>query len=72
MKKKIVGTYTRMLRDVTNTSWKDRITNQQLYGNLQKASAIITKTTICWTLLTSDFAIMGPRALKKDRKAVRQ
>ena len=41
MKNNIDGTYTRMLRAITNTSWKDHITNQQLYGNLHKASAII-------------------------------
>ena len=53
MKKKIDGTYTRMLHANTNTSWKDHITNQQLYGNFHKASVIIQTQRLrfaghCW------------------------
>ena len=33
-----------------STSWKDHITNQQLYGNLHKAISII-QTGHCWSLL---------------------
>ena len=36
--KMIDGTYTRMLRAVRNISWKDHITNEELYGCLPKLS----------------------------------
>ena len=32
------GTYTRMLRQVHNISWRDKINNNQLYGPLKKIS----------------------------------
>ena len=35
---KIDGAYTRMLRAVTNTSWRDHLTNEQLYGGIPKIS----------------------------------
>ena len=35
------GTYTRMLQAATNVSWKDHITNKDLYGNLPKLSTKI-------------------------------
>ena len=34
MEKKIDGAYTRMLHAVTNTSWRDHLTNEQLYGGI--------------------------------------
>jgi hypothetical protein len=39
--KQIDGCYTRMLRMVLNVSWRDRIRNEQLYGNLPKVSTKI-------------------------------
>ena len=36
LEKKIDGTYTRMLRAVTNKSWRDHLTNDQLYGDIPK------------------------------------
>ena len=41
--KKIDGTYTRMLRRVKNVSWRDRLTNAQLYGQIPKPSTSIKK-----------------------------
>ena len=38
IKKKIDGAYTRMLRAVTNTTRRDHLTNEQLYGDIPKIS----------------------------------
>ena len=42
LKKSLDGCYTRMLRTALNISWKDKVTNKDLYGNLQKVSENIT------------------------------
>ena len=34
--KALNGTYTRMLRQVRNLSWKDRVDKKSIYGNLTK------------------------------------
>ena len=36
-------TYTRMLRKVYNVTWKDKITNKELYGDMSKLSSIIRR-----------------------------
>ena len=36
IEKKIDGCYTRMLRVETNTTWRDNLTNKQLYGGISK------------------------------------
>ena len=36
-------TYTRMLRKVYNVTWKDKITNKELYGNIIKLSSVIRR-----------------------------
>ena len=41
--KQLDGTYTRMLRMVLNISWKDKVTNEVLYGHLEKVSWTIRK-----------------------------
>ena len=38
LQKQLDGMYTRMLRMVLNVSWKDHLTNKELYGNLPKVS----------------------------------
>ena len=38
MQKQLDGCYTRMLRMAVNVSWKNHLTNEQLYGDLQKVS----------------------------------
>ena len=35
------GAYTRMLRTVLNVSWRDHITDEDLYGHLPKVSSKI-------------------------------
>ena len=39
--KSLDGTYTRMLRMVKNVSWKDKVTNRELYGKLEKVTNTI-------------------------------
>ena len=41
LEKRIDGIYTRMLRTVTNKSWRDHLTNEQLYGDIPKISKSI-------------------------------
>ena len=36
LEKKIDGTYIRMIRAVTNKSWRDHLTNEQLCGDIPK------------------------------------
>ena len=38
IEKELDGCYTRMLRTVLNVSWKQHMTNEELYGNLPKIS----------------------------------
>ena len=42
-REKVDGTYTRRLRRVKNISWKDRLSNVQLYSQIPKLSTIITR-----------------------------
>ena len=39
MEKRLDGCYTRMLRMAFNVSWKDKLTNEELYGGLPKVSS---------------------------------
>ena len=41
MEKSLDGTYTQMLRMALNVSWKQHMTNQELYGNLPKVTSKI-------------------------------
>ena len=41
LNKSLDGCYTRMLRKVLNISWKQHLTNKELYGTLPPASNII-------------------------------
>ncbi|KAI8516923.1 hypothetical protein Bbelb_055040 [Branchiostoma belcheri] len=41
LEKKLDGTYTKMLRVVLNTSWKEHPTKEQLYGDLRPLSQVI-------------------------------
>ena len=38
IEKNIDGAYTRILRAVMNKSWRDHLTNKQLYGGIPKIS----------------------------------
>ena len=51
--RKIDGTYTRMLREVLNVSWKMHITNKELYGDLPPITTTIRERRLkfcghCW------------------------
>ena len=41
LSKRIDGTYTRLLRTALNVSWRQHLTNRQLYGNLPPISSVI-------------------------------
>ena len=41
LSKRIDGTYTRLLRTALNVSWRQHLTNRQLYGNLPPVSSDI-------------------------------
>ena len=43
MRKKIDGYHTRLLRMVTNISWKDNVTNTQLYRGIPNISEVINQ-----------------------------
>ena len=44
--KRLDGTYTGMLRQVYNISWREKITNMELYGNTEKLSSIIRRNML--------------------------
>ena len=48
MRNKIDGCYTKLLRMVTNISWKDNVTNKQLYRDMSNISEVIKQ--ICLRL----------------------
>ena len=53
LNKKLDGTYTKMLRTVTNTSWQEHQTNKELYGNTPKISDTLKELRLkfsghCW------------------------
>ena len=41
MRKQIDGCYTRLLRMATNISWKDKVTNTQMYKGIPKITEVI-------------------------------
>ena len=41
MRKKIDGCYTKLLRMATHISWKDKVTNTQLYRGMPKITEVI-------------------------------
>ena len=41
--RKLDQTYTRMLRKVHNVTWKDKVTNKELYGDMVKISSLIRR-----------------------------
>ena len=75
LEKKIYGTYTRMLRAVTNKSWRDHLTNEQLYGNISKISKSIRMQRLrfaghCWRskyIVASDLILWQPQNGNRSR-----
>ena len=53
LEKKLNGAYTKMLRAALNRSWKDHLTNKELYGNIPLISKAIQQQRLrfaghCW------------------------
>ena len=75
LEKKIDGTYTRMLRSVTNKSWRDHLTNEQLYGDIPKISKSIRMQRLrfaghCWGSkdeVASDLVLWQPQHGNRSR-----
>ena len=75
LEKNIDGTYTRMLRAVTNKSWRYHLTNEQLYGNIPKISKSIriqrmTFAGHCWRSkyeVASDLILWQPQNGNRSR-----
>ena len=75
IEKKIDGAYTRMLRAVTNTSWRDHLTNERLYSCIPKISKSIRMRKLrfaghCWRSqdeLASDLILWQPHHGKRKR-----
>ena len=44
--KKLDGTYTRMLRKVYNVTWREKISNKELYGKTEKLSSVIRRNRL--------------------------
>ena len=75
LEKKIDGTYTRMLQAITNKSWRDHLTNEQLYGNIPKISKSIRMQRLrfaghCWRSkdeVASDLVLWQPQHGNRSR-----
>ena len=75
LEKKIDRTYTRMLRAVTNKSWRDHLTNEQLYGDITKISKSISMQRLrfaghCWRSkdeVASDLILWQPQHGNRSR-----
>ena len=53
LEKKIDGSYTRMLRAALNKSWRDHLTNKELYANIPRISSTLKQQRLrfaghCW------------------------
>ena len=44
--KKLDRTYTRMLKKVFNVTWRDKISNEEPYGKLEKVTSIIRRNRL--------------------------
>ena len=72
---KLYGAYTRMLRAALNKSWREHLTNKELYGNIPKISVAIREQRLrfaghCWRSegeLASDLLLWQPYHGKRFR-----
>ena len=70
---KIDGAYTRMLRAALNKSWREHLTNKELYRNIPKISVAIREQRFaghCWRSegeLASDLLLWQPSHGKRFR-----
>ena len=75
LREKVDGTYTCMLRAVTNKSLRDHLTNEQLYGDIPKISKSIRMKRLrfaghCWRSkyeLASDMILSQPQHGNRSR-----
>ena len=75
LEKRLDGAYTRMLRAALNKSWKDHISNKDLYLEIPRISASIRKQRLrfaghCWRSkdeLASDVLLWQPTHSKRPR-----
>ena len=75
LEKKIDGAYTRMLRAALNVSWKEHLTNKELYGKTPKVTSSIHEQRLrftghCWRSkkeLICDVILWLPKHGKRSR-----
>ena len=75
LEKKIDGAYTRMLRAALNVSWKEHLTNKELYGKTPKVTSSIREQRLrftgnCWRSkkeLICDVLLWLPKHGKRSR-----
>ena len=75
LEKKLDGTYTRLLRAALNKSWRQHLTNKELYGKIPKLTNSIREQRLrfaghCWRSkneLTSDLLLWQPLHGKRSR-----
>ena len=75
LEKKIDGAYTRMLRAALNVSWKEHLTNKELYGKTPKVTSSIREQRLrftghCWRStkeLICDVPLWLPKHGKRSR-----
>ena len=73
--KKVDGSYTRMLRTALNKTWKQHLTNKELYGKIKKCTNSIREQRLrfvghCWRSnneLTSELLLWQPLHGKRSR-----
>ena len=75
IEKKIDGAYTRMIRATLNVSWKEHLTNKELYGKTPKVTSSIREQILrftghCWRSkkeLICDVLLWLPKHVKRSR-----
>ena len=75
MEKKIDGAYTRMLQAALNVSWREHMTNRELYNNIPRITSSIREQRIrfaghCWRSkkeLVSDVLLWTPKHGQRSR-----
>ena len=75
LKKKIDGAYTRMLRSAPNVSWREHMTNIELYNNISRITSSIHEQRMrfaghCWRRkneLVSNALLWTPKHGQRSR-----
>ena len=74
-KEKVIGAYTRILRTALNKTWKQHLTNKEIYGKIQKITNSIREQRLRFAgnfrrsknELTSDLLLWQPLHGKRSR-----